>query len=463
MKLLKPQSLKSALPMVYGFIVLVLAAVVAQDASAACGQLEVSKGDVQVESGQTKQTAAAPVGAKICSGDTVISGKDSRAKIKMEDGNELNISPDSKIVLENYQFNPAENKKKVLLNVLQGKVRAATKQENMYNDKSHDGADNSFQVKTKSAVAGVRGTDFLTGFDPKSNKSEIVTFRGKVEFGQPGANGQILNPVQVSAGQKTESLPGQPPSAPKSVPPRELQQMNTETKAETAAGGSNSSGNGNAKNGGGTKDSGGSKDSGNANGTASNGGGGGNGNGNSANGNSSGGTANGNSSSGAGSGNATGSAGSGTAGSGTASSGSGTGGVGSAPGGGAGPGGAMGATGSSDSSGSQSGSSSGSAAAGNSPGGGPGSGDAGRAPASTSMTAGAGPSAIGGGGSMIDSQTLVGNPSGPTLVSQTPTGPTTYTPPTTPVTYVPPVIPVCVTCQVPAKAKVNVTITVPGH
>src|SRR5262245_53338129 len=77
------------------------------EAQASCGTVEVAKGDVKIESGQTKQVAAAAAGAKICSGDTIIAGKDSRAKLKMADGNELNVSPDSKIVLENYQFNPA--------------------------------------------------------------------------------------------------------------------------------------------------------------------------------------------------------------------------------------------------------------------------------------------------------------------------------------------------------------------
>ena len=205
----------------------------AESAQAACGTVEVSKGDVKIISGQTKQAAAAAVGAKICSGDTITAAADSRAKLKMEDGNELNISPDSKIVLEQYQFNPAENKKKVLLNVLQGKVRAATKQENMYNDKSKDGQDNTFQVRTKSAVAGVRGTDFLTGFNPSTGKSEVVTFKGTVAVGQPGPGGQMLNPVSVGAGQKTEASSGQPPAAPKPVPPKELEKANTESKADT--------------------------------------------------------------------------------------------------------------------------------------------------------------------------------------------------------------------------------------
>jgi hypothetical protein len=224
-----------------GFVSFLLAGA---QAHAACGKVEVSKGDVKIQSGQTKKVESAPIGAKICSGDTIIAGKDSRAKLKMEDGNELNISPDSKIVLENYQFNAADNKKKVLLNILQGKVRAATQKENMYNDKATDGQANTFQVKTKSAVAGVRGTDFMTGFDPKTNKSEVVTFRGKVEFGQPGPGGQILNPVQVGAGQKTEAVAGQPPAPPKTVPPKELAAANTESKAETGGGGGSGSGSG---------------------------------------------------------------------------------------------------------------------------------------------------------------------------------------------------------------------------
>ena len=189
----------------------------------------VSKGDVKIESGKDKAIAPAPAGSKVCQGDTVIAGAQSRAKVKMEDGNELNISPDSRILLETYEYKAADNKKKVMLNVLYGKVRAATREENMYNDKSKDGQANTFQVKTKSAVAGVRGTDFLTSFDRQTTKTEVVTFRGKVDVGTAGANGTIMNAVSVPAGQKTEALPGVPPAPPKPVPPSEMKEMNMQT------------------------------------------------------------------------------------------------------------------------------------------------------------------------------------------------------------------------------------------
>lgn len=203
-------------------------------AQAACGVFEVTKGDVKTVTGKTKKTAPASVGQKICSGDTVIAGKASRAKIKMEDGNELNISPESQIILEQYEFNPRQNKKKVLLNVLKGKVRASTSQSNMYNDKAADGTQNAFEVKTKSAVAGVRGTDFLTSYDARSNATEVITFRGQVEVGQLGPDGKIINVVQVEAGQRSIIVPGQPPAPPQPVSDAELNKVSTETNADAA-------------------------------------------------------------------------------------------------------------------------------------------------------------------------------------------------------------------------------------
>lgn len=201
---------------------------------AACGEILVSKGDIKVESAEGGKVSNAAQGTKVCQGDTIVAGVQSRAKVKMEDGNELNISPESRIKLEIYEYKPADNKKKVMLNVLYGKVRSATREENMYNDKAKDGQANTFQVKTKSAVAGVRGTDFLTSFDRKTSKTEVVTFKGNVDVGRAGPGGTILGAVSIGAGQKTEALPGAPPAPPKPVPSKEMEKMNVESSADVA-------------------------------------------------------------------------------------------------------------------------------------------------------------------------------------------------------------------------------------
>lgn len=191
------------------------------------GVVKVVKGKVYLISGKTKLKTPVKLGQKVFSSDTVITNKDSRIKVVMIDGNEINISPDSKVVISKYQFENRGKKKNVLLNVLKGKVRSKVKQK-------YDGNNNKFQVKTKTAVAGVRGTDFLASYNPQQNSSNIITFEGKVEFGLPGANGKILNPVAVSAGQTVSQVGGSMPSAPTSIPATELASIDTETDAEKA-------------------------------------------------------------------------------------------------------------------------------------------------------------------------------------------------------------------------------------
>lgn len=192
------------------------------------GELKVVKGDVNIKSGRDSKVTKAAIGLRVFPTDTIVTGKDSRAKILMVDKNEINISPDSEIVLQKYVYDPANGKKEVLLNVLSGKVRAKVEQK-------YDGKAATFHVKTPSAVAGVRGTDFLTSFDSKTNQSSVVTFHGRVEFGQPGAGGTIQNPVMVTPGQVSVASAGAAPSTPVAMPKQQLASMEKESNADTAS------------------------------------------------------------------------------------------------------------------------------------------------------------------------------------------------------------------------------------
>src|SRR5688572_3525664 len=115
---------------VNGFIVGLLLVFVASVAHAGNvhGILRVVKGDVQIKSGETGALSKAKLGAKVFPKDIVITAKDSRAKIVMVDNNEINVSPDSQIELQNYEYDPAAGKKEVLLNVIYGKVRSKVEQ-----------------------------------------------------------------------------------------------------------------------------------------------------------------------------------------------------------------------------------------------------------------------------------------------------------------------------------------------
>ncbi len=189
------------------------------------GIMMVVKGDVKVTSAATKSTEPGKVGKKVFPGDTILTGPDSRAKIVMSDKNVLNISPDTKIVIEKYTNNGQE--KSVELKVEFGKIRASVEQK-------YDGEKSKFNVKTPSAVAGVRGTDFLTSYDRVSKKSEIITFTGTVAVGKPGPGGAILNPVFVQPGQMTSATEGKAPEAPKTLPKEDVKKANQESNSDLA-------------------------------------------------------------------------------------------------------------------------------------------------------------------------------------------------------------------------------------
>ncbi|MEY4617089.1 MAG: hypothetical protein RJB66_2049 [Pseudomonadota bacterium] len=204
------------------FVVLLVPAAFADTS----GTFTVVKGDVQITS-KSGLTEKAKIGKKVVPSDTIVAGKDARAKIVMADKNIINISPDTKLILEKYIYDPAKGDKQVTLDIAYGKVRATVEQK-------YDGEKNKFNIKTPTAVAGVRGTDFLTGYTPGKKETKIITFEGQVAVGTPGPQGQIMNPVFVNPGQMTTAVQGAPPSVPAAVPKDEMKQLNNETKAETA-------------------------------------------------------------------------------------------------------------------------------------------------------------------------------------------------------------------------------------
>lgn len=189
------------------------------------GILKVVKGDVQIKAAKNGQTVKARLGEKVFPKDIVITAKDSRAKIVMVDNNEINVSPESQIEIQHYEYDPKAGKKEVLLNVIYGKVRAKVEQK-------YDGRTSKFQVKTPAAVAGVRGTDFMTSFNRTTRASNVVTFHGKVEFGLPGPGGSIANAVFVGPGTEASTVGGSMPTAPAPVPKEQLAQLDTESAAE---------------------------------------------------------------------------------------------------------------------------------------------------------------------------------------------------------------------------------------
>ncbi len=182
----------------------------------------VVKGEVKLE-GPGKPATTTKVGGKILPGETVIAGKDSRAKIVMSDRNVINVSPDTKMQIAKYENNSATGVKNVELNLIEGKVRNNVEQK-------YDGEKSKFMIKTPTAVAGVRGTQFVTSFDPQTKLTQIVTMKGAVAL-TAMVNGKPSGaPVLVKKGETSSLAQGQAsPEPAKALPKEELNKIDKES------------------------------------------------------------------------------------------------------------------------------------------------------------------------------------------------------------------------------------------
>lgn len=110
-------------------------------------------------------------------GDTIITFKDAMVSVRFTDNNEAIISENSTFQLTKYKAQTDQQKGNAVLELLKGRVRSKVQQK--YKDDKNTG----YKVKTKAAVAGVRGTDFVvTYLTGKKLTTTVETLEGSVEL-----------------------------------------------------------------------------------------------------------------------------------------------------------------------------------------------------------------------------------------------------------------------------------------
>lgn len=140
---------------------------------------------------QDSKAKPARVGNKVHEGDTIETNAKSYVKLVMHDRNILVISENTKLKIESY--NSPSSPKTVLINLVHGSVRH--KLEQKYADKSE-----KYEVVTPTAIAGVRGTDFIVEYDHKLGHTIVSTIEGSVHFDLIKNGSRENNPQVIPAG-----------------------------------------------------------------------------------------------------------------------------------------------------------------------------------------------------------------------------------------------------------------------
>jgi len=141
---------------------LVLAAALAMAGTAMAadiGQVKVSKGDVQIQRGATKQ--AAKVGMGIQASDVLLTGSDGSAGLTFTDNSLVSVGPNSVFAIDRYSFDTTTHAGEFEGSLRKGKLAAVS-------GKMVKQSPEAMKIRTPSAVMGVRGTEFVVQVDEQA-------------------------------------------------------------------------------------------------------------------------------------------------------------------------------------------------------------------------------------------------------------------------------------------------------
>jgi len=156
----------------------------------ASAKLIAAKGDVKTRGPKEKTYTAVSKGASIENGARVRTGDDGEATLRFDDGTESTVRAKSEIIVDVHQKKESEpNAITVFFGRLWSKVAKAS------------GGEQTFEVRSANAVAGVRGTQFEVGV-ADDGSTRVVVSEGKVDVGGEDEGGK---PTNISAGYEVET------------------------------------------------------------------------------------------------------------------------------------------------------------------------------------------------------------------------------------------------------------------
>lgn len=168
------------------------------------GTVATLEGSADIGRGGTWTAAA--IGAPISRSDEIRTASPGRLSIVFQDDTVLTVTDNSQIVIDEQVFNPSGGVVHSLIQLVRGKLNTVV-------GEYYHAPGTAYEVKTATAVAGVRGTEFSVSYDPATELTEVTGVSGVVQVHS------ALDPtgpgVLVRASEVTKVRRGQLPEAPR--------------------------------------------------------------------------------------------------------------------------------------------------------------------------------------------------------------------------------------------------------
>ena len=154
------------------------------------------------------EVAAVPVqtGDPVSLGDAIRTKRNGKAEIQFRDESVIQLAPETRITIDEYSFRGENTREKGLIGLFRGKMRAIVAKLKA-TVVSVSRTDAGFNVKTPTAIAGVKGTDFIVYYE--RGVTGVIFIDGEGYVYNPALPGRI---VPVKAGQASLVTGGEPPT-----------------------------------------------------------------------------------------------------------------------------------------------------------------------------------------------------------------------------------------------------------
>jgi hypothetical protein len=187
--------------------ILLSAALAAAQARTPAGTVAALQGRAEAQTGGQATWRALATGKDVFAGERLRTGEASRLKLLMRDDSVVTLGPKSELTID--QLVVRDGGGTTRLGAAVGAVRAVVT--DRYGTKG-----SSFEVKTPTAVAGVRGTGFVALVDDDGKRTRVIGLYD-VTWVRSVTDAAGRHEVRVGPGQITEVIAGGLPTKPRNL------------------------------------------------------------------------------------------------------------------------------------------------------------------------------------------------------------------------------------------------------
>ncbi len=182
------------------FLVMLWAGSLSAQERVPVGSVSALVGQAQVTSERETRARPLAVGADVFEGDHIHTAADARLRLDMADGSVLTLGAGTDLSLSRFQYAPERAARNVLLEVPRGIIRVLVQLLV---------AHSSFDLQASTAVASVRGTEWIAEAKPEAAALVALAGRVAVRSADPALAGEVV----LLPGEGTTVPAGAPPEA----------------------------------------------------------------------------------------------------------------------------------------------------------------------------------------------------------------------------------------------------------